>query len=1098
MKTNPFLFALALTAMPLAAQEVKLVRYPHYHQGRVAFSHLGDIWTAAETGRDVRRLTAHSALDTYPRFSPDGQWIAFSSDRNGNLDVFLLPAAGGTAKQLTFHSAADSVLGWTPDSRSVLFASQRSEDFMGRLYTVSVDGGLPKNAGPDMGIQASYSPDGARLALNRKGQSYWRKFYRGSMNTDVTVMDLAAKKFTDLTDFDGIDSWPMWARDGFIYFVSDRDGGGVTNIWRISEKAASAKVKPEKVTAFKDGDVRWPSMSTDGKVIVFERDHGISKLDLATRKVTPVSLSIAAETQESLAEVRTQTSTADAYDLSPDGRRVALSAYGELFTAPTSGEGDLRQITDGPSRDRAPRYSPDGKHLAFVSDKSGREEIYVTAADGSGEPQKITDLDALKYEAAWSPDSKHIAFGTSDYKLRKYTLESKQTIELASSKFGPISDLAWSPDGQWIACAKMEHTRGPEVYLVSAAGGEEHKVTFDTFGEFYNPQFSSDGKKLFYIRGEHPMFGEDSDQIYSVALERQERDPDDPELRAERENQTPEAKSEGASRRPAAANAPPPKPVAIDWAGLKRRTRPVTRLPHPVNRFAVAPDGRTLVFVVNEPAGTRSAPVLYSIQEDGRRLTRITSSAPPDEEGGGGPRGFGNFGFGGMSSFRFSRDGRTLYFLEGRGIHSVSMPAAPPPGAGRDSAPPRGGPESPRRRVSFTAKVRIDRPAEWAQMFDDAWRTMKYRFYDPKMHGHDWDAARAKYQPLVQFVGERQELLNIINEMIGELNASHTGAAPPPSGARPGAVSSSHLGIELAADQAAGLYKVAHVYEGGPADKDWVKVGAGDFLISIDGKPVKAGDNFWKLLNNQRLNRKCEVVFNNKPGSEGAWTTKIEPVPIAAYSQLRYDRWVKERRETADKLSGGRVGYLHIQAMNPASLRKFERELLEFRAKEALIIDERWNGGGNIEQQLLAILGQKQYQVWQPRGTEQTSRPLQGYFGPKVVLQNWRSGSNAEMFPAGFRALGLGKVIGTPTVGAVIGTGSYSLIDGSTVRTPAVGVFLADSKKTNMENYGVPPDILVENTPEDNLAGRDRQLEVAVQELLKELATNGKTRISQR
>ncbi|HKP13895.1 MAG TPA: S41 family peptidase, partial [Blastocatellia bacterium] len=280
--------------------------------------------------------------------------------------------------------------------------------------------------------------------------------------------------------------------------------------------------------------------------------------------------------------------------------------------------------------------------------------------------------------------------------------------------------------------------------------------------------------------------------------------------------------------------------------------------------------------------------------------------------------------------------------------------------------------------------------------------------------------------------------------------------------------------------------KVTHIYEGGPADKDWVKLKAGDYLIAIDGKPVKAGDDYWELLND-RLNRKVTVTFNDKPGEDGAWRARIEPVSTQAFGQLRYERWVKQRREMVDKLSNGRVGYLHIQAMNSPSLRRFEKEIRENRNKEALIIDQRWNGGGNIEQELLAILVQREYQVWQPRGTEPSGRPFAGFFGPKVVLQNWRSASNAEMFPAGFRALGLGKVIGTPTMGAVIGTGSYSLIDGSTVRTPGVGVFLADQKRTNMENYGVQPDILVENTPEDNLAGRDRQLETAVQELLKEL-----------
>ena len=297
------------------------------------------------------------------------------------------------------------------------------------------------------------------------------------------------------------------------------------------------------------------------------------------------------------------------------------------------------------------------------------------------------------------------------------------------------------------------------------------------------------------------------------------------------------------------------------------------------------------------------------------------------------------------------------------------------------------------------------------------------------------------------------------------------------------------MGIELESDPAAGRYRVTYIYGDGPADKDWVKVHVGDYLIAIAGKPVKAGDEYWQLLND-RLNRKVEVTFNNKPTEEGASRTRIETINTNAYSNLRYDRWVKERRQKVDEASQGRVGYIHIRAMDQPSLRKFEKEIREFRNKEALIIDERWNGGGNIEQELLGILVQREYQIWQPRGVEASGRPFAGYFGPKVVLQNWRSASNAEMCPAGFRALGLGKVIGTPTMGAVIGTGSYSLIDGSTVRTPGVGVYLSDPKKTNMENYGVQPDIRVDDLPEDNLAGRDRQLEAAVEELLKQLGTN--------
>jgi len=1085
------LLAIALLVCTFASlafgREAKLVRYPSYSNGRIAFTYLGDIWTADENGQNVSRLTVNKARDAYPRFSPDGKWIAFSSDRNGNLDVFIIPSSGGTAKQLTFHSADDTVLGWAPDGRGVLFSSQRGEDFMPMLYVVSVDGGMPTKAGTDMGLAASFSPDGKRIAYNPKGQVYWRKYYRGAYQTDVWIEDISTRKFTQLTDFDGLDSWPMWSNDGGIYFVSDRDGNGLTNIWRESENGGKA----ERVTAFKSGDVRFPSISADGKVIVFEHDFGIWKLDTGSKKVTPIHLDINAETEENATETRAFASEADDYDLAPNSRRIALSIHGELFTVPVE-EGDIRQITNSPARDRLVNYSPDGKWLAFISDRSGREELYVVAVDGAGETQKLTDIDALKFGYNWSPDSKEIAFTSSDSKLRKINVASKQIAEIDASRYGNISTPEWSPDGKWLAYSKQDASRTNDIYLIASSGEDKQarKVTFDSYDE-RNPRFAADGRKLFFIRsdatggGGGGGFGNASVQIYSVGLERLDRDPDDPEDQAA--PATPDDAGEGAPppRRPMNR---PPHETKVDWAGLKHRTRQVTRMPFPISSYAVAPDSRTIVFVTSEPAGIASTPVIYSIQEDGKRLSRVAAGGPPAaDEGGGGGGGFG----GGISGLGISRDGRTLFFFERNGIYSTPLQsgAAATAAATAGRGPAGGAGEGARRRISFNVRVKIDHPAEWAEMFGDAWRTMKYRFYDPAMHGKDWDAAKAKYEPLVQDVGDRQELLNIINEMIGELNASHTGAAPPPGGRATGGVSTGHLGIELEPDSASGRYRVTYVYEDGPADKDWVKVKVGDYLIAISGQQVKAGDEYWQLLND-RLNRKVEVTFNNKPSEDGAWRTRIETINSMAYSGLRYERWVKERRQKVDELSGGRIGYLHIQAMNPPSLRKFEKEIREFRSKEAMIIDQRWNGGGNIEQELLAILVQREYQIWQPRGTEASGRPFAGYFGPKVVLQNWRSASNAEMFPAGFRALGLGKVIGTPTMGAVIGTGSYSLIDGSTVRTPGVGVYLADSKRTNMENYGVQPDIRVDNSPEDNLAGRDRQLEAAVEELLKQLGSN--------
>ena len=1085
MKKTKSLFIAVLflvSAVSIFGREARLVRYPHYHNGKIVFTYFGDIWSADENGQNIQRLTVNRARDVYPRFSPDGKWIAFSSDRNGNLDVFIIPAAGGTPKQLTSHSGDDTVLGWSADSRSVMFSANRGEDFMPQLYLASIDGGMQWKAGTDMGVQASYSPDGKRIAYNQKSQVYWRKYYRGSYQSDIMIMDVAAKKFTQITDFEGLDSWPMWGHDGFVYFVSDREGSGLTNVYRVSDAGGKA----DRVTSFKTGDVRWPSISADGRMIMFEHDFGIWKLDVSSKKASPISLNIDAETGDSLSEMQPFNSQADDFELAPSSRRIAFSIHGEIFTAPVE-EGDIKQITEGAARDRGVAYSPDGKWISYVSDQSGREEIFVVAVDGTGAAQQLTDIDALKQAYTWSPDSKTIAFVSSDDKLRTLNVATKQIAVLDTSRYGGLGAPTWSPDSKWIAYSKSDISRTSDVYVIAASGEEKeaHKVTFDSYSDA-NPRFSPDGRKLFFQRVETGTGNAPSSvQIYSVGLERLDKDPDDPEERDAEASQSPQPQEGGAEGGAPARRPPqnrPPHDTKMDWAGMKHRTRQITRMPFAIFNYVVGPDGRTIVFVTTEPAGTASIPVIYSIQDDGRRLSRITSGQPPnpDGEGGGGGGGFG----GGISELSLSRDGRTLFFRERDSIYSVPLGGGGTAALAAGAAARPG--EASRRRINFNVRVRVDRQAEWTEMFDDGWRTMKYRFYDPQMHGFDWDAARAKYRPLVDFVGDRQEVLNLLNEMIGELNASHTGAAPPPRGPGAGGISTSHLGLELEPDTTAGRYRVTYIYEDGPADKDWVRVKVGDYLLAIEGKPVKAGDDYWQLLNN-RLNRKVVVTFNNQPTESGAWQTRIEAISPNAYSQLRYERWVKARRQKVDELSGGRIGYLHIQAMNPPSLRRFEKEIREFRNKEALVIDQRWNGGGNIEQELLAILVQRQYQVWQPRGTEATGRPFAAFFGPKVVLQNWRSASNAEMFPAGFRALGLGKVIGTPTMGAVIGTGSYSLVDGSTVRTPGVGVFLADAKRTNMENYGVQPDILVDNKPEDYLAGRDRQLEAAVDELLKQL-----------
>jgi tricorn protease len=532
---------------------------------------------------------------------------------------------------------------------------------------------------------------------------------------------------------------------------------------------------------------------------------------------------------------------------------------------------------------------------------------------------------------------------------------------------------------------------------------------------------------------------------------------------------------------------------------LDRRIKKLTQVGGSVSTVTPSPDSRTYAFVASGGAedGESGRPALYAIGEDGSHLTTLAQGAPPDPSDDA-PRTRG--GFGGFGEPQWSKDGRSVYYMQGGGIYSVAAPVVSASDSGTSSSSTsitrsgggrgfRGATaassaseaSSTPRRVTFTVRLEVDETAERRQIFEEAWRVMKHRFYDPKMHGVDWAAMKEKYEPLLANIADAEELHTLLMQMIGELNASHTGVSGGANGtASNERVATRYPGFDLEPDSS-GYYKVGYIYKKGPADYDYVKLAVGNYILAVNGKPLKTSDNFWKLFN-LVPGRKFEFTVNSEPKTEGAWTLSLEPLSGTAQANLNYERWVNDRKRMVEKLSKGEVGYLHIKEMNASAFQKFRRDLLDNLGKKALIIDERFNGGGGIDQELLEVLNQRiQYQSWRGRDSVQVPRPVQAFFGPMVVLQNERSASNAEMFPEGFRALGLGKVIGVPTMGAVIGTGSYRLLDGSTIRTPGVGVF--NAKGESLENYGVQPDVFVDNTPEDFLMGHDRQIEKALEVL---------------
>ncbi len=1103
MTKERILLAVALLWLAPAALavEARLLRHPAYHKGKVAFSYLGDIWAANEDGSGAQRLTVHRARDVYPRFSPDGRWIAFSSNRQGNYDVYVMPSPGGEAKQLTFHSGNDLVAGWTPDSKRVVFQASRGVVFPGipNLYEVPVEGGLEQIVPTDWGAWGSYSPDGARLAFNRHPMTWWRKHYRGSYAADLWVMEVAAKRFIRLGDeeYKGNYLWPMYGAKGEIYFVSDRlpsEKGvrpgspevmqSVNNIWKISERGG----KPLQVTHHTSGQLFFPSISADGRVIVYEENFGLWKLDTASGRSTEIKINITSDEKENAVETLAIQNEAEGFSLSPSSKRAAISAHGEIFTIATD-RGEVQRVTESYMREASPRWSPDGKWIAFFSDRSGREEVYVADERGNN-LKKLSDSDTEKSALEWAPDSKSLLYTASDHKLYRVWLEGGKTDVLASSEVSNISGPQFSPDGAWLSYTKMDRNFRPHIYVVPAAGGAERQVEREDFSSASGARWTPDGKKLIFIAGtlQTGLATARSSvmQLYSVSLTVEAKNPADRGVDSEEEAQA--AEPSGRPRTPAAKEGPPvaaPKKVEvkIEWAGLERRIRQLTRLGDSVMTAVASPDSRLYAFTVMGEQEGRRLSALYTIQEDGERMTRLTVSQPSAGEEG--PPTPGRFFGGGISSPQFSRDGRTIFFLEGSGLYSIDVGGAAPAAAAPSAAaagPPSVTRAADRRRVSFLARVEVDHRIERQQVVSEGWRIMKHRFYDPAMHGADWNRVKATYEPLLEHIADQEEMHDLVSRMLGELNASHTGISA--MGGDPRTQAQTRFpGFELAPDPS-GYYRVSYIYKDGPADKDFVKIAVGNFILAVNDRELKAGDNYWRHYTTAP-GRKMEFTVNSKPSPDGAWKTKVEPVSSSSFATLQYHKWVAERRALVDQLSGGEIGYLHIRAMDQESLRKFERELGDNHSKKALVIDQRFNPGGGIDVELLQILGQRQYQYTRGRDSIDMRRPQRTFYGPMVVMQNERSTSDAEMFPDGFRTLGLGKVVGVTTYGAVIGTGSYRLMDGSMIRTPGAGVW--NVKGYNLENYGVPPDIYVDNMPEDFLRGRDAQLDRAVEELKAEL-----------
>ena len=1024
-----------LAATLAEARPVLFARTPHVSQGKIVFSYHGDIWIASADGSRPARLTANLARNTFPRLSPDGLWVAFTSNRMGNDDVWVMPSTGGEPRQLTFFSGADSVLGWTPDGQRVLFSTARGPGAWGSpLYTVPKDGGQPEPLPVDRAGDGMIKQDGSAVAFNRGAFRFTRKGYRGSSSEDIWVQDLKTKAFTRLTDTDRKavkthvqDVNPMWGADGQVYFVSERDGH--FNVWKVAPTGGT----PSQVTSFRKDGVQFASMSPDGKTIAFENEFEIWTLEVPGGKPHKVVIDIDADSKENLVEMLPSKNKADAFEPTPDGDAVAIEFHGEIVVVPTDPEiGEKRQVTASPWRDQRPVISPDGRYLVYVSDESKEQECWLfDRQDGSR--RKLTTHASFKDGAVWAPDSKRLAV-TAANRLFTIDLETSAVVEVAYNQAGGYQVSQFSPDGKWLVYARSDDQQNREIYAFEVATKREHNLTQSPFTEARGV-LTPDGRKLVFLSDR----ADGVNHLFVVPVEKLTEDPDDPLVKERLKKAQAEKKD---------AKEPPAPAFRVDAEGIRRRAVQVTRGEEPAGSFFVSADGKLIYFTSADDRGRG----LFSITIDGKDRKRVADGV--------------------FANLTPTRDRKKVFYAQDGEVYQMEL-------AG----------EKKKTRVEFTLSIAVDRRAEWAQMFDECWRVMKYRFYDEKMHGVDWAAVRARYEPLLAYVGENQDLYDIANEMIGELNASHVGVGGPPSREMPAQYSTRHLGFEVEA--AGGAYRISHIYRDGPADKEWLGLNVGDTVLAVDGKPVRPPGNLWRVLN-EPLNEYVTVKVGSAADPNKTRDVRIRTV--ASLGDIKYEEWVKKNREIVEKATNGQIAYVHIRSMSAGPLRRFQNEVNEFWDRKGIIVDIRYNGGGNIDQELLDILERRPYQYWNNRWGSRTwgRRPRQAIAGPKVMLINFRSGSDSEVTPLGFRQLGLGRIVGNTTAAAVIATGSYGLINGGSIRTPGSLVVTYDPTKpnnygVNLENYGVDPDVWAENTPEDERKGFDRELQVAIDEVMRML-----------
>ena len=1060
----------------LAAQEAgsRLLRQPDLSADRVAFTHGADVWVAPLEGGRAVRLTSTPAVEADPRVSPDGRWIAFTSNRSGTNQVYLVSAEGGQPGRLTWYPASSHARGWSPDGSRVLYSSTRQTAPSGheRLWTVSAEGGPSELVPAPWGHSGSWAPDGRRLVVDR--MSRWDvefRDYRGGQNTPLVILDTETLEETLLPNEDRTtDTHPVWMGDR-IYFVSDRDFA--YNVWSYDPASGAL----EQLTGYSGAEVKH--LSGNGELLALEQDGWIHTLDPATGATERLAIEVTGDFPWAETRWEDVTPSAGSGSLSPTGQRALFSARGEIFTVPVE-HGDPRNLSrTSDAADRAPVWSPDGAQVAWFSDASGGNveegyELLVADQDGLTEPRRIDiGASAMAWEVTWSPDGEHIAFVDDDVRIRVVELASGEirTVDTGRTQLERGSmGLTWSPDSRWLAYAKTQANNFRRIMALELETGQARPLTND-LADAMSPAWDRDGRHLYFLASTD--LGLNSGWANTSTVQAQSptyaawvmvlRD-DDPTpfpLRSDEEPIEDEEEADEIVGAPAAggpgeaAGADAPPEVRIDFEGVDRR---IVALPVPVREY------RALL------AGPAGSVFIGEAMENGFGLNVLTFALDEREA---------TPFLQGVSSLALSADAGSLLYRQGESWHVVETARPPEPGSGP---------------LEMTLRMELDREAEWRQMFDEAWRYEEEFFYDQGMHGADWDAVHARYSPLVDHVRHRADLTYLLDQMNGEMSVGHSfvfGGDYP-------AVDTSRVGL-LGADFTAedGGWRIERIYTfeswnpglSAPLDQPGLDVDEGDFLVGVNGEQLDATMDPWRLLDGT-AERQTVLHLNDQPGMEGSRTVTVEP--IRSESQLRQRAWVEDNRRRVDELSGGRVAYAWVPNTGGPGVVSFDRYFFAQQDKEAAVIDERYNGGGLLDDYMVDYMTRELRAAITNDipGGEPMVLP-QGVLGPKVLLVNELAGSGGDYFPWAFRQQEVGPLVGMRTWGGLVASSvHYALVDGGALTAPTFAVFDPVNGRFIAENEGVPPDIRVWQDAAAVAEGRDPQLERAVEEALRLLEEN--------